>query len=68
MVGEQAGELIQMWSLAMQKNINIKMMATYIAPYPTLSEINKRAGLAFFVPKLTNPFLKRVVTWLKKLG
>jgi pyruvate/2-oxoglutarate dehydrogenase complex dihydrolipoamide dehydrogenase (E3) component len=68
MVGEQAGELIQMWSLAMQKNINIKMMATYIAPYPTLSEINKRAGIAFFVPKLTNPFLKRVITWLKKLG
>lgn len=68
MAGEHAGELIQMWSLAMQKDINIKMMATFVSPYPTLSEINKRAAIAFFVPKLTNPFLKQVVGWLKKLG
>lgn len=68
MVGEAAGELIQMWSLAMQKDLNIKMMATFISPYPTLAEINKRAAIAFFLPKLTNPFLKRVVGWLKKLG
>lgn len=68
MVGEQAGELIQMWSLAMQKELSIKMMATYISPYPTLSEINQRAAIAFFLPKLTNPLVKRVVGWLKKLG
>ena len=68
MVGAHAGELIQMWSLAMQKNINIKSMASIVSPYPTLSEINKRAAIIYFLPKLTSPLLKRVVGWLRKLG
>ena len=68
MVGENAGELIQMWSLAMQKKINIKSMASFISPYPTLAEINKRAAITYFLPKLTSPMIKRVVGWLKKLG
>lgn len=68
MVGANAGEIIQMWSLAMQKEISIKMMATYTAPYPTLAEINQRAALAFYLPKLANPLLKHIVGWLKKLG
>ncbi|WP_088343337.1 MULTISPECIES: FAD-dependent oxidoreductase [Rhodomicrobium] len=68
MVGAHAGELIQMWSLAMQKGINIKAMASFISPYPTLSEINKRAAITYFLPKLTNPLIKRVVGWLRKLG
>ncbi len=68
MVGEHAGELIQMWSLAMQKDISIKAMATYISPYPTFAEINKRAAIVYFLPKLTNPFVRRVAGWLKKIG
>jgi pyruvate/2-oxoglutarate dehydrogenase complex dihydrolipoamide dehydrogenase (E3) component len=68
MVGEHAGELIQMWSLAMQKSINIKAMASYVAPYPTLSEISKRTAIVYFLPKLTSPLLKRIVGWLRKLG
>ncbi len=68
MVGAHAGELIQMWSLAMQKNINIKSMASFISPYPTFAEINKRAAIVYFLPKLTNPLIKRVVGWLRKLG
>ncbi len=68
MVGAQAGELIQMWSLAMQKKIKIGHMASFVSPYPTLAEINKRAAINYFLPKLTSPFIKRVVGWLKKLG
>ncbi len=68
MVGENAGELIQMWSLAMQKDISIKAMATYVSPYPTFAEINKRAAIVYFLPKLANPFVRRVVNWLKKIG
>lgn len=68
MVGANAGELIQLWSLAMQKKINVSAMASYIAPYPTMMEINKRAAVTYFLPKLTSSFVKRVVGWLKKLG
>jgi pyruvate/2-oxoglutarate dehydrogenase complex dihydrolipoamide dehydrogenase (E3) component len=68
MVGAQAGELIQMWSLAMQKGINIKNMAEYVAPYPTLAEINARAALSYFLPRAAAPGLRRVIGWLAKLG
>ncbi len=68
MVGHNAGELIQMWSLAMQKGINIKSMATITSPYPTLAEINKRAAVMHFVPKLTSPLPRRIIGWLAKLG
>jgi hypothetical protein len=43
-------------------------MASIISPYPTLSEINKRAAILYFVPKLTGSLIKRVVGWLSKLG
>lgn len=68
MVGTNAGELIQMWSLAMQKGIGIKDMASFVSPYPTMAEINKRAAVLYFVPKLTNPLIKTVIGWLRKLG
>ncbi len=47
-VGAQAGELIQMWSLAISQNLNIKAMTAWISPYPTLSEINKRAASSYY--------------------
>lgn len=68
MVGHNAGELIQMWSLAMQKGIDIKAMATIVSPYPTLAEMNKRAAMMHFAPKLTSPLPRRIIGWLAKLG
>jgi pyruvate/2-oxoglutarate dehydrogenase complex dihydrolipoamide dehydrogenase (E3) component len=68
MAGHNAGELIQMWSLAMQKGIDIKAMASITAPYPTLAEINKRAAVMHFIPKLTSPLPRRIIGWLAKLG
>ena len=68
MVGHNAGELIQMWSLAMQKGIDIKAMASITSPYPTLAEMNKRAAIMHFVPKLTSPLPRGLIGWLAKLG
>jgi pyruvate/2-oxoglutarate dehydrogenase complex dihydrolipoamide dehydrogenase (E3) component len=68
MVGQNAGELIQMWSLAMQKGINIRAMASITCPYPTLSEINKRAAVMHLVPKLTSSLPRRIIGWLARLG
>ncbi|RIA47700.1 dihydrolipoyl dehydrogenase family protein [Dichotomicrobium thermohalophilum] len=68
MVGEQAGELIQMWSLAMHKNMKIGALASIVSPYPTLAEINKRAAINFYTPSLTNPMIRRVIGLLRKLG
>ena len=68
MVGAQAGELIQMWSLAMQKNIPLSAMASIVPPSPTLAEINKMAAESYFVPQAQSPLLRRIIGLLAKLG
>lgn len=68
MVGAQASELIQLWSLAMQKNISLRVMADFISPYPTLSEMNKRAAMSAFVAVPQNVFLRRLIGWLARMG
>ncbi len=68
MVGEHAGELIQTWSLAMHKGMNIGALASIVSPYPTLAEINKRAAINFYTPSLTNPLIRRVIGLARKLG
>jgi pyruvate/2-oxoglutarate dehydrogenase complex dihydrolipoamide dehydrogenase (E3) component len=67
-VGAQAGELIQMWSLAVSQNMNIKAMTGWISPYPTLSEINKRAATSYYAANLAGPTLRKVINFLAKLG
>jgi pyruvate/2-oxoglutarate dehydrogenase complex dihydrolipoamide dehydrogenase (E3) component len=67
-VGEQAGELIQMWSLAVSQGLDIKAMTQWISPYPTLSEINKRAAFGYYAAAAASPLVRRTVRWLAKLG
>jgi pyruvate/2-oxoglutarate dehydrogenase complex dihydrolipoamide dehydrogenase (E3) component len=67
-VGEHAGELIQMWSLAVSQGLNIKAMTQWISPYPTFSEINKRVAYGYYATAAANPLVRKVVGWLAKLG
>ncbi|MEM7620532.1 MAG: FAD-dependent oxidoreductase [Pseudomonadota bacterium] len=67
-VGKNAGELIQMWTLAITKKMKIKDMTSFISPYPTLSEINKRVAYTFFLGALSNPWLRKVIKFLAKFG
>ena len=67
-VGEQAGELIQMWSLAISQGMKIKAMTGWVSPYPTLSEINKRAAIRYYAAAASNPMVRKVVSLLAKLG
>jgi pyruvate/2-oxoglutarate dehydrogenase complex dihydrolipoamide dehydrogenase (E3) component len=67
-VGEQAGELIQMWSLAVAQGLDIKAMTHWISPYPTLSEINKRAAFGYYAAAAASPAVRKTVGWLAKLG
>ena len=52
MVGAQAGEMIGFWSLAIANNMKMSQIAAMVAPYPTLSEINKRVAGAYYTPRL----------------
>jgi pyruvate/2-oxoglutarate dehydrogenase complex dihydrolipoamide dehydrogenase (E3) component len=67
-VGAEAGEIIQMWSLAISQGLKIQAMTEWISPYPTLSEINKRAALRYFATAPSNPYVRKVIALLAKLG
>ena len=67
-VGEHAGELIQMWSLAITQGLNIKAMTEWISPYPTYSEINKRVAYGYYATAAASPLVRKIVGWLSKLG
>ncbi len=62
-----AGDLIVPWILAINKNLKISSMASLIIPYPTFSEITKRASSNFFLPKLTSKTLQKLVKMLVKI-
>ena len=51
-VGAMAGELISMWAMAIANKMKMSQIAATVLPYPTVSEINKRAAGAYFSPKL----------------
>ena len=68
-VGAQAGELIHFWSLVIAQNLKLSKASSVIAPYPTLSDINKKLIGAYFTPRLfDNPkiksFVKLVQRWM----
>lgn len=67
-VGAHAGELITTWTLAIARKLNIKAMAGIVVPYPTLAEIGKRAAIGFFLPSLTSPWLRRIITFVRRFG
>ena len=67
-VGSHAGEIIQMWSLALAQGLKIRAMTEWISPYPTLSEINKRAAFRYYATAASNPFLRKAIALLAKLG
>ena len=67
-VGEHAGELIQIWSLAISEGLKITAMTRWISPYPTLTEINKRAALGYYATKAGSPIARKLVAIMRKLG
>jgi pyruvate/2-oxoglutarate dehydrogenase complex dihydrolipoamide dehydrogenase (E3) component len=67
-VGEHAGELIQLWVMAMSKKMKIGAITSIVFAYPTLSEISKRAAYQYYAPSLTNPLIRRIIGWLRILG
>lgn len=67
-VGRDAGELISTFTLAITQRLNIRALAGFIVPYPTLAEIGKRAAMSHFTPSLTSPMVRRIIGWLRRLG
>jgi pyruvate/2-oxoglutarate dehydrogenase complex dihydrolipoamide dehydrogenase (E3) component len=64
----QAGDLIVPWALAIQKGLKVQDLAGLIFPYPTLSEVTKRAAVEFLRPSAQNPWVRRAIGFARRFG
>ncbi|MFC6486664.1 dihydrolipoyl dehydrogenase family protein [Nitratireductor sp. GCM10026969] len=67
-VGAEAGEMMNFWSLTLSKGLRIKDIAGYVAPYPTMSEIGKRAALAYYGEATRRSSVRRLIRFLRLFG
>ena len=65
-VGESAGEIIHVISLAMGNNIKIRGLTNMISPYPTRSEAIKRAAGSWYTDALFSPRTQKFAGFLAK--
>jgi pyruvate/2-oxoglutarate dehydrogenase complex dihydrolipoamide dehydrogenase (E3) component len=65
--GPRAGELIGAWGLAISAKLKIGAVASAMLPYPTLSEISKRAAGSYYTPKLFSPLTRRIVGFVQRI-
>jgi hypothetical protein len=57
-----------MWTLAIAQGLNIRAFTGIVLPYPTLSELGKRAAIDFFAPNLTSPWVRRIIAFMRIFG
>ena len=66
--GHDAGEMINLWALAVSQKMSVRDIAGYVAPYPTMAEIGKRAATSFYAPTTKKPLVRRAVDFLARFG
>jgi pyruvate/2-oxoglutarate dehydrogenase complex dihydrolipoamide dehydrogenase (E3) component len=66
--GAHAGELIVPWVLAVTKGMKVSDLAGLVYPYPTFSEATKGAAVEFLKPSAQNPWLRRLMGLVRRLG
>ncbi|HEX2510762.1 MAG TPA: FAD-dependent oxidoreductase, partial [Microvirga sp.] len=66
--GPSAGELIVPWTLAIKSGLKVQDLAGLVFPYPTLSEVSKRAAVEFLRPSAQNPWARRLIGLVRRLG
>ncbi|MEX0344325.1 MAG: NAD(P)/FAD-dependent oxidoreductase [Rhizobiaceae bacterium] len=67
-VGANAGEMINLWALAISKSMTVRDIAGYVPPYPTMTEIGKRAAITYYAEATRKPFVRWLVGFLRKFG
>ncbi|EKF20640.1 dihydrolipoyl dehydrogenase family protein [Nitratireductor pacificus] len=67
-VGADAGEMINFWALAVSQKLGVRDVAGYVAPYPTMTEIGKRAAITYYSEAPRKPLVRRLVRFLRRFG
>jgi len=65
-VGEGAGDLIQLISLAMANNIKIVGLTKFISPYPSRAELIKRAAGSWYTEAVFSPKTRKLAGFWTK--
>ena len=65
-VGEGAGDLIQIIGLAMKEGVKMSGLAQTIAPYPTRGEAVKRAAGAFYTDSLFSSKTRKLAAFMTR--
>jgi pyruvate/2-oxoglutarate dehydrogenase complex dihydrolipoamide dehydrogenase (E3) component len=67
-VGANAGEMINIYALALARGMTVRDIASYIPPYPTMSEIGKRASITYFAGATRKPIVRKLIRFLRMFG
>ncbi len=67
-VGPGAGEQIGLLSLMISQKLKVGALLGVVFPYPTLNEGIRRAALTFYADAPKNPWVRRILTLLRKFG
>jgi hypothetical protein len=60
--------MLQLWAMAMAKDIKLGDLTSLVLPYPTLSELSKRVAYTYYLPTLTKGWLRSIIGLLRKFG
>ena len=60
-VGPQAGELVSLFAFAIANRLSARHLATFVPPYPTLSEAARRLGAEFARQAGESPWQRRLL-------
>ena len=66
-VGEGAGDILQIVGLAMSNGLKLTALTNFISPYPTRAEVVKRAASAHFTPVVFGKNMRRLVGLLQRI-
>ncbi len=67
-VGEGAGDILQLVSVAMSNGLKLTALTNFISPYPTRAEVVKRAASAHFTPAVFGKPARTLVSLLQRIA
>lgn len=66
--GAKAGEITNLLALAVSKGMKLSDLQGFVSPYPTLSEIAKRAATSYYSSYTEKPIIRRAIAFLQRFG
>lgn len=67
-VGQNSGEMINEWTLAMQSKRSLFHIMMTMHSFPTMGFLSKRIGETWMMGLVQNPTLQTVMRWLRKIS